>query len=163
MKRIPLTQGKFATVDDEDYQRVAPYKWRVLKTRKHWYAITSSISGSTTYLHRFITDAPKGMEVDHINRDGLDNRKVNLRVCTRRENGCNSDFEKGTSGGYRGVYRLPSGRFQAKIKNHKQQIYIGTFITAEEAARARDAVARELHGEFAFLNFPDNTAASDVA
>ena len=122
-------------------------------------------------------NAPEGMDVDHINGNGLDNRKENLRLCTRAQNAMNKRIRRDSLTGYKGVYYNPIHRekytskktgittvhesklskpYQAYIGNGKGgHIKLGRYATAEEAARARDAKAKELHGDFAFLNFPE--------
>jgi hypothetical protein len=107
-------------------------------------------------LHRFLMSPPPGYMVDHINHNGLDNRRENLRICTRVENGRNRLPSKKSASGYKGVVKTSRGcRWQAKINIDKKQTYIGSFATAEEAARAYDAKAIEVFGEYANLNFPE--------
>jgi hypothetical protein len=95
--RIPLSRGQEAVVDAADYPLVSAFKWHAQPTTtKQWYAVTRTTNAagrpSTLYMHRLITGAPKGKEVDHINRDTLDNRRVNLRVGTHRDNMRNGRF-----------------------------------------------------------------------
>lgn len=156
MTTIQLTDGKVAIVDEADYSRLARYTWGATETAPgYWYAYSSEARRETGhfYMHRFLTDAPKGMVVDHINGDRLDNRRANLRVCKHWQNLANNEQAIGESG-YRGVIKARSGRFTARLKRNGKNLYFGTFDTPEEAARARDKAARELHGEFAVLNFP---------
>tara|TARA_R110000824_G_scaffold396554_1_gene598108 strand:- start:1212 stop:1535 length:324 start_codon:yes stop_codon:yes gene_type:complete len=106
-------------------------------------------------MQRFIMDAPKGMQVDHINRNPLDNRKSNLRICTNAENSYNTGPQKNNTSGYKGVsWRKDAKKWTAYI-GHAPKSHLGYFDTPEEAAKARDAKAKELHGEYAHLNFPD--------
>ena len=102
MKRIPLTQGKFALVDDEDFEALSQFKWRAKhcpdgrrpEKSSKWYACRTEIrkrgpkagKKKEVYMHRFLMDAPRGKVVDHLNGDGLDNRRANLRICTQKEN-----------------------------------------------------------------------------
>ena len=107
-------------------------------------------------MHRLIMDAPKGMDIDHINGNPLDNRKSNLRICTRAENMRNRGAQKNNTSGYKGVgWCKHRKKWHAQIKHNGKQIYIGRYKDKEEAARAYDAKAKELHGEYAHLNFPD--------
>src|ERR1700745_3514525 len=101
MQEIPLTQGKVALVDDEDYELVAQYKWHAHVTwDKKWYAKTHS--GKLT-MHKFLLNPPSDMEVDHVNGDGLDNRRQNLRICNSTQNKGNMRKQDGRSSIYKGV------------------------------------------------------------
>ena len=160
---------KVSIVDEEDYDRVVeaamayrsngtPYggKWYAKSsTSGKFYAMNGSRNRS---IHRFIMNFPKGMDVDHINGDALDNRKENLRICTRSENCRNKKVRSDSKSGYKGVHqRPPNGRYQAYIGDPTRKgrhMYLGHHDSAEEAARAYDKKAIELHGEFASLNFP---------
>lgn len=148
--RIPLTQGKFALIDDADHPKVGGRKWFYHKTgyarRNYW------VNGKckTELMHRTILDAPNDMEVDHINGNGLDNRRSNLRICTHAQNIHNSDNSSNTSG-YKGVGKH-LGRWAAYICFQGRQTTIGRFGTPEQAALAYNNKAKELFGEFAKLN-----------
>lgn len=163
MKEIPLTQGKFAKVDDEDFERVNQFKWCAVKRRDVFYAIRSiKINGKWTkqYMHRFITNAKPGKEVDHENNDGqdsgLDNRKSNLRFCTRAQNLCNQRKQKRASSKYKGVYwQAGRKKWRAQIQANGRKICLGVFDSEEEAARTYDRAALKLFGEFARLNLPE--------
>ncbi|MBU6408070.1 MAG: HNH endonuclease [Alphaproteobacteria bacterium] len=115
----------------------------------------ASVGGKTIYLHRLIMKAPKGVTVDHINRDGLDNRKANLRLASQSENNANREVRNST--GFRGVVKHRS-KFRAFISAPRTEarahFHLGCFSTAEEAARAYDKAARARWGAFAQLNFP---------
>ena len=108
-------------------------------------------------MHQLIMQRPKGLDVDHINHDGLDNRKINLRLCTRSQNSQNKRIRRDSNSGYKGV--TPVGRKWAAYigdpqtpATRKRQIRLGTFATREEAALAYNKAARELYGAFAQLN-----------
>ncbi len=101
---IPLTQGKFAIVSAEDYDRLAQHKWCAVKGRDTFYAKRVS-KGRVVSMHREIMRAPKGVVCDHKNHDGLDNRKSNLRLCTSAQNQYNKMAKKGCSSRYKGVVR----------------------------------------------------------
>lgn len=156
-------------LDDEDYDRVvAEGKWCIHKSyrREVFYVKRATPTGEngkqkTIVLHRFIMDAPKGKVVDHINGDGRDNRKENLRICTSGENSRNRNVPpRGTVPYYGVTLAQPKHkkRFKAQIglnikdKSRKMMRY---YYTAEEAAMEYDKLAKEYHGEFATLNFPD--------
>jgi hypothetical protein len=99
---------------------------------------------------------PEGMVVDHINGNGLNNRRSNMRNCTRAQNSANRRPKRGAASPYKGVFPRPDGKFEASICHDGRKQYLGRFENEIEAARAYDKKAKELHGEFAYLNFPDN-------
>ena len=163
MRFLPLSQGKYAAVDDEDFDRVSLYRWHAFKIHNTWYAASSQPnSPKRTYLHRFVIDAPHGKEVDHINGHGLDNRKQNLRICTHRDNLRNVRRTTPSVSGFRGVVK-DGKKYTARLKYRGKLLYFGRFDTPEEAARVRDRKVIELHGEFAFLNFPREDYEQDIA
>jgi len=157
-------------LDDDDYDRVvAEGKWSIIKCHMRRHEVfyvrgrkprDENGKQKTISLHRFIMDAPKGKVVDHINGDGRDNRKENLRICTQAENRRNCNTPPRATSGYRGVTCYHTNRSSTKnyrvlIQVRSKTISGGMFFTAEEAAVAYDKLAKELHGEFATLNFPD--------
>jgi hypothetical protein len=149
MKSIPLTQGKIALISDEDYERVSKHSWCFSAGR---YA-QSRIKGKAIYLHRFILDAKPGEEVDHKNRDTLDNRRENLRMCNHYQNMNNVVKTKKNSTGYRGVYLdKRRGVYYAQISFRGKVISSWKCATAIEAARAYNALSINYNGEFAVLN-----------
>jgi len=156
MKEIQLTQGKVAIIDDEDLEKVYQYKWCACKGGKTFYAQRNiKINGKYTMvsMHRFIMDYPIGLQVDHINHNGLDNRKENLRVCNAAQNQWNQKSRTDNASGFRGV-SLFGKKWRAHIRISSKKIYLGSFNAKEEAAFAYDKKAVELFGEFACLNFP---------
>jgi hypothetical protein len=152
---IPLTQGKFAIVDAEDYDRLSKYKWCAAKDGETFYAQRGS-NGTTILMHREIMHAPKGMICDHIDHNGLYNRKSNLRLCTNAQNQYNKRPKKDCASRYKGVIlRRDCKRWRAQIGYNRKRIHLGDFDDQMEAAMAYDDKAVELFGEFAWLNFPD--------
>jgi hypothetical protein len=154
MKQIPLTQEKVAIVDDDMYEYLSQWKWHYV----NGYAVRSETCApgkqKAVFMHRLIMQAPDGMEVDHKEtEDTLNNQRSNLRLCTHSQNNHNRTKYSNNTSGYKGVFPLPSKRWRACIKNQGERLHIGVFDTPEEAARAYDAKARELFGEFANTNF----------
>ena len=150
--RIPIQSKKrpnlYALVDPEDSELVSGYRWYASSNPWATYATTSK-HGKTIYMHRLIAKAGKGWYVDHINHDGLDNRKANLRVCANHENMRNrSSLQSNNSTGYFGVEPLRSKRFRSCLWIHGKRLIVGIFDTPEEAARARDKAAKIHYGEF---------------
>lgn len=152
MKIITLTKGKFAIVDDEDFDLVNKYNWHCT----HGYAASRPHRHEKhIYMHRLILGilTSSKLDVDHINHNSLDNRKCNLRVCTRAQNMMNSlgyDTSK-----YKGIcWRDTKKKWTSQIKFNGKQYYLGIYETAEEAAHAYDRKATELFGEYCSLNFP---------
>lgn len=153
MKKIMFPKGGFAQVDDEDFVRLSPYSWH-----KHHlgYAFARiGANGKKELMHRFIIDAPTGLFVDHVNGDKLDNRKINLRLCSPHDNARSKTTKSKSSSGYRGVSRnVGSKKYNAAISIDGKAVGLGRFETPEEAALAYDKKAMEVYGEFANLNFP---------
>lgn len=160
MKQIPLTQGLVALVDEEDYDRVmAAGKWYARRGGSTFYAQRRAPQGGDRKirLHSFLTGWPL---VDHINLDGLDNRRANLRQASHAENMWNRRRLSNNTSGFKGVrWHKVHGKWEARIRTDGRRRHLGSWSTAEEAAHAYDAAARELHGEFARLNFPEGASA----
>lgn len=156
MRQIPLTRGLYALVDDEDYAEFGGYNWQAVpKGNGNYYAKRSHWDGtkeSTVLMHRQVTNCPKGMQVDHIDGNGLNNCRSNLRICTSAQNNTNS--RRSNSKQYRGVFRYLKNGWRCGIRANGSRIDKYGFTTAEDAARAYDELARRHHGEFARLNFP---------
>lgn len=158
MKEIPLTRGKVALVDDEDFDRLNAFKWQA-----------SSRYGTTFYAVRYARIAGKDRQkkmhreilgltdprihVDHKDRDGLNNTRANLRQANCSQNARNRGPKPGSTSRFLGVcWSKKSQKWQAGISVNKKQIHIGIFSSEIEAATARDVAARKYHGEFAALN-----------
>ncbi|HEY1248828.1 MAG TPA: HNH endonuclease [Nitrososphaera sp.] len=153
---IPLTQGKVAIIDDEDYDLISQYKWCAHWNGTRWYAI-SATGGHRVRMHRLLIDVPEGYEVDHINGDSLDNRKQNLRVVTRAKNLQNREANKNSTSKYIGVYlESGTGKFRAALKKNGITYRGGRYKTEEEAAKARDILALQHFGQDCKLNFPED-------
>jgi len=194
-RRIPLTQGKYAIVDPQDYPRLSKYKWYASRNKHTFYAVRnhwsknyssklkvkmhrevlslskgeilenlslssttqnpvlSPVEGSkltTQNCHRNICD---GFVIDHINHNGLDNRKANLRLATFAQNARNSRMRRNRSG-YKGVcFTNDRGKYRAVIWHNNIRIHLGYFDSPISAAKAYDHAARKYHREFAVLNF----------
>lgn len=156
MKEIELTQGKVALVDDKDYEYLSQWKWRAMKKQNTWYAVRTTYNPTRVILmHREIMNAPNDKQVDHINRNGCDNRRKNLRLCTNQQNGANRGAQKNNTSGYKGVYwHKTKSKWNAKIKVSGKKIHLGYYQSVKDAAKAYDKAADEFFGEFAYLNFP---------
>jgi hypothetical protein len=161
MIEIPLTQGCVALIDECDADKVLQFNWTVSVNKKRQLAYVRrnvTVRGKTrsVFLHRFLLDPPPHLEVDHINGNGLDNRRSNLRLATPAENRRNAKLFANNTTGYKGVRRYSKGRWYAEIKAESKPIRLGIFDSKEIAARAYDKAAVEHFGEFARLNFPDS-------
>lgn len=158
-RTIELSQGYVATVDAEDYDRLMEGpKWFVHVMPGRTYAIrhTRRADGSdaTEYMHRVLV--PGAERVDHIDHDGLNNTRTNLRAASHAENAWNQRLRSNNTSGFKGVHwHKRTGKWMARIRTGEgRRIYIGRYLTAYGAAVAYDAAARELHGEYACFNFP---------
>lgn len=149
MKEIPLTQGEFALVDDADYPLVSQYKWFANRTRR-WY-VSAVVDGRQVYLHRFLMNPPVGMVIDHIDGDGLNNTRANIRICTDTQNKQNRIKTAKGKSPYKGVFPVKN-RWQAFLQSNGERVNLGCFSTPEEAARAYNQGAIREFGEFARLN-----------
>jgi hypothetical protein len=154
--KIPLTKGYFAIVDKEDYPSLSKYEWQVLITGGKKYAVRrkwlrESPKKQITPMHRQIMNAPKGMTVDHINGNGLDNRKENLRIATISQNNANGHRKKKPRSGYVGVNRHGRG-WMARISVGKKVTYLGTFDTAKKAFEAYADAHVKSFGEFSIYH-----------
>ncbi len=152
-KLIPLTQGQFAIVDADDYERLAQHKWYA-SGKKGQYCAQRMDHGSLVLMSHEIIDVPKGMVCDHINHNRLDNRKCNLRSCTYSQNAQNRLPRKHCSSRYKGVsWDKNNLKWKATICYQYELIHIGYYDYEQDAAIAYDDMAIELFGEFACLNF----------
>lgn len=159
MKQIPLSQGKFALVDDEDYEFLMQWKWYTYWSWNTFYvARNSSIKGGKKKcflkIHRVILNvSDSNLYVDHIDGNGLNNQKSNLRVCTNSENSRNRGAQANNKSGFKGVCWYAKGsKWHAQITVNKNNVHIGYFDIKEDAAHAYNEAAKKYHGEFAKMN-----------
>jgi hypothetical protein len=154
MKKISLTRGKFALVDDEDYEYLSQWNWFCLNKG---YAVRSVADGKgkqkLLLMHRLINNTPQGLYTDHISQNRLDNRRENLRSVTRSQNGMNRTRYKNSASKYKGVSGpTSSGKWRATIKQDNKYAHLGTFLNEKDAAKAYNVKAKELFGNFCHLN-----------
>ena len=171
MKVIHLTRGKISLIDNEDYEKVNQYKWYASPApgdtfyakRKIWIPNNGHLTKQGKYikngqyksisLHRFIINAPYNKEVDHIDGDGLNNRRNNLRLCNHMENMRNVPVRKTSKSGLKGVtWCKQTNKWRVVIQDNKKYIHVGRFIEIEDAIKAYNNKAKELFGEFAYQN-----------
>lgn len=158
MKNIELTQGKFAIVDDEDFDFLNQWKWAAAKRRNTWYAIRTDCSlgkmnSKSILMHRLIMSAGKGKLIDHKDQFGLNNQKINLRESTHSQNSANRKAYKNSTSKYLGVgWNKEKKKWQAQITINYRRIHLGYFNQEEEAANVYNIKALEFFGEFSMLN-----------
>lgn len=160
MRRIRISTGRYALVDDADYVALRAFSWREQKGYACRWARKEEGGGGRSFhkiifMHRVVMKLEldrhgEGAEVDHRNGKRLDNRRLNLRVTDRAGNGMNKGPRRGRK--YKGVRRVLNGSWVAGIRVRGKQIHLGTFSTAVEAAVAYDVAARVHFGTFARLN-----------
>lgn len=145
MKYIKLTQNKRAIVDNIDYDNLSKYKW-FYHNRGNVY--TGYARKSNGFMHRIIMDCPKGSVIDHVNGNGLDNRRSNLRICTQSENMMNRGVTRKSKSGYKGVFDTRRRGFIAVIKYKGKLIYLGQSRDPKVLSRIYNKKAKELFGKF---------------
>lgn len=156
-KEILISRGYVVVVDDDDYDAVADRSWYAHRSNTSVYA-RAKIHGRNTPMHRWLLRAVAGKLVDHVNGNTLDNRRVNLRLCSHSENAQNRICAPKSESGYRGVFRNTKNRlkpWRSQIIAFGKRYSLGVFAGAVEAAIAYDNAARDLHGEFASVNILD--------
>lgn len=153
--RLPLTQGKFAIVNECDAGKVLGFSWFAIAVKGiYWYAATTIRSAGPRrqeliFMHRLIISTDNF--VDHKNHDGLDNRRSNLRAANNRQNQANQTLRSGQK--FKGIYRKVN-RWVPSIRLNGKKTKLGSFKSPEHAARIYDQAARIQWGEYAFTNFP---------
>lgn len=162
MKQIKLHNGESAIVDDEDYDRLSVWNWTgserpwgtyAYRHGRREYASRGKVERRTGfYMHRVIMGAKSGQIVDHINGNTLDNRRANLRFVTAKQNTLNRKMDRDNKSGYRGVgWHIRGHKWRSRVAGY----HLGLFDDPVEAAKAYDAKALEMFGDFAKLNFPN--------
>lgn len=160
MKYIELTQNKKAIVDDEDFEYLNQWKWHIKNNgrKKVYYAVrgiwdNERNNNRFVRMHREILKASKDLEIDHINGNGLDNRRCNLRICNGTQNKGNIKMWENNTSGYKGVgYMKKLKKWRARIHFENKEFHLGLFETPQDAARAYNQAALKYFGEFALLN-----------
>jgi len=157
MRTIPLSQGKVALVNDEDYEYLSQWKWHAHHERLTWYALRNITRSDGTQrqirMQNILMGPAQEERVDHIDGNGLDNQRSNLRIATIAQNGQNKGLSRANTSGYKGVvWNRERNRWRAQIVVEGRSIYLGSFIDLIEAAQAYDVAAQHHFGEFARLN-----------
>jgi hypothetical protein len=156
-RRISLTKGKFAVFDEEDYYQLVKFQWHAIEPANNTFYAARTCGRKSLKMHRQIMNAPKHLVVDHIDHNGLNNCKSNLRLCTIAQN-CRNTVPCGVTSKYKGIcWKKRQKKWIASIKHNNNKYFLGYFIDEVAAAKAYDQKAKELHGEFAYLNFPLET------
>lgn len=153
MKEIQLTQGQFALVDDEDYEREFGFEWYAWwnKETQSFYAVRrygTRAKKLTEYLHRKVMQTPKGMICDHKNHDTLDNRKENLRNCTPSQSLMNTRIHTNNTTGFKNI-SIHRDKYRVTIRANRTTVFDREFFILEDAIAARDEAVKKYHGEFA--------------
>ena len=167
-RRVRLIPDKYARVEAVDFEKISKYTWLVRKTPRSYTAVRFEAKGRllvAVYMHSEIMinklrpesgELPRKLVVDHKNRNGIDNRRANLRPATESQNSMNRRKVRGTSSRYKGVsWRRSRRLWQSMIWVDKRNLLLGSFTSETEAAKVYDAAARKYYGEFAYLNFDE--------
>ena len=156
MKTLELTKGKIALIDDDDYACALQYQWYATLRKCVWYAyrmVCVDDKQAMIFLHRFLMEPPAGMQVDHIDGDGLNCTRANMRLCTLAENTRNRRRPVTNTSGYKGVsWHKLRGKWRAEIGVDCRNKHLGLFESKDDAALAYNNAALEHYGEFARLN-----------
>ncbi|NLH45016.1 MAG: Fis family transcriptional regulator [Acholeplasmataceae bacterium] len=155
MKEIILTQNKTALVDDDDFDLLIQFRWWAVNEHNHFYASTE-INGKQIKMHRFLLNPSIGQKVDHVDGNGLNNQRNNIRICNTSQNAMNSKKCADGRSKYKGVWIVNKGkkkRIRAALRLNGVLISLGSFKDELTAAKAYDKAALKYFGEFANLNF----------
>lgn len=148
MKLVELSRGGFARVDDEDFERISQHKWYAWSKGKTTYAVRNHPDGGMIMMHKEIYSS--NLDIDHRDRDGLNNCKNNLRPATKSQNQANTGLRINNTSGIKGVYfNKKDRRWMARITVNQKMLYLGSFIDPLEAKKAYDAAAKKYFGEYA--------------
>ena len=157
MKTIVLTQNKVALVDDGDFDELSNFNWYAQRIGNTFYAVrmlsyAGGIKRKVMYMHRQILGEPQGGVIDHVNHNGLDNRHVNLRVCTHSENHMNIAIPKNNTSGVKGVsWDKQHQKWEAYIIKHRKKIHLGLFKNKQHAREERMKANEKYQGEFVYV------------
>lgn len=159
MKQIQLTKGQVALIDDEDFDDISQYRWFAVAPRQKdythsWYAATKT-GGRNISMHQLLMNPPIGSCADHIDHNGLNNRRSNLRITTTRENSWNTNKHKNCTSKFKGVaWNREKSKWQVRICINGKEKHLGWFHNEIEGANLYDFVAIQFFGPFAKVNFP---------
>lgn len=159
VREIKLTKGKVALVDEEDFDILSQFNW-IYNPKGYAYAsIGYRVNGERRkrykkiYMHRMILNPPPNMKVDHIDGNGLNNTRANLRIVTQGQNVINKRNQSNNSSGYKGVYwNKQRQKWHVRVFKNRKCLYSGFFDSVHEAGKAYNQQALKIHGEFAKLN-----------
>jgi len=158
MKRIKLTQGKYALINDEDYEYLNQWKWHTVKNKRTYYAhrhasIKNNKKPRLIKMHQEVAERMGIKNPDHADRDGLNNQRNNLREATRSQQQANHSLQKNSTSGYKGVYWCKNvKKWRAQIVINERNIHLGLFTDIKDAAKVYNEAAIKYFGEFAVLN-----------
>ena len=162
MRHIPLGRDAVAIVDDADFPWLTSMgSWRLNSSGYGVHYSTHNGRRRTLYMHRLILKPDPGIQVDHINRNRLDNRRENLRFATRSQNQANKGVQTNNTSDYKGV-SWRKGKWEARIQHEGSRLYLGRFESAKDAALAYDVASRQLYGDFAGCNLPEQLVTVSV-